>query len=93
LRFAAAPLLRGIVVTWARDVTRDWVAQDFSVEIHADGRWRRVSQQRDNRRASTTIRLDTLVRVDQIRIEITRGSPSRPRLAAVNEVQVLAIQE
>jgi hypothetical protein len=92
MRFPTA-MLRGIVVNWACDATRDWIAQDFSVEIHAGAQWTRVAQQKDNRQALTVIKLEPAVRADQVRIEITRGSPSRPRLAAVNEVELLAIPD
>jgi hypothetical protein len=91
VRLAKAQPIRGIVVKWVRDRTRDWVAQDFSVHLGADQQWRTVLEQRGNCRATTVIQLDPPVQADQVRIEIARGSPSRPRLAAINEVEVLAI--
>jgi hypothetical protein len=93
LQLASAPRLRGIVVHWPRDAARDWVAQDFAVEIHDGGQWRRLSQQRENRQLLTVLKFNPTVRADQLRIEITRGSPSRPRLAAISEVELLAIEE
>jgi hypothetical protein len=83
--------IRGIVIHWVRDATRDWVARDFSVRLRAERQWRPVLEQKDNRQVATVIKRDSPVRADQVRIEITRGSPARPRLAAINEVSVLAI--
>lgn len=69
------------------------MAQDFSVQIHAGGQWRPVFKRNDNRQTVAIVKLDPPARADQVRIGITRGSPSRPHLAAIAEIQVLAIEE
>ncbi len=91
VRLKEPETIRGIVIAWVRDATRDWVPQDFSVRLRAEGQWQPVLEQKDNRQVATVIKLDSPVHADQVRIEITHGSPARPRLAAINELQVLAI--
>jgi hypothetical protein len=93
LRFEHTPLVRGVVVNWVRDAGHDWAPRDFSVEVCADKQWRTVANVKDNTESMSVAKLDEPTRVEQVRIVIARGSSSRPLLAAINEVEVLAIKE
>jgi len=104
LSFTQPPTVRGIVVHWPRDATHDWIPQDFAVRICADkqpptrqsfgdGAWTTVLDVKDNKEPVAVAKLEQPAKLAQVRILITRGCPSRPNLAAINEVEVLAVRE
>jgi len=93
LRFEHPPLVRGVVVNWVRDAGHDWVPRNFFVEVRVDQQWKSIANAKENKESMLVTKLGEPTKVEQIRIVITRGSPSRPRLAAINEVQILAVKE
>lgn len=90
VRFDRPQPLRGLIVDWVRDATRDWVAADFRVEIGRQGKFQSVLEARDNRQPSAVVAIDPPREADALRVVILRGSPHRPRLGAIEEIQVLA---
>ena len=68
--------VRGLVIQWVRDATRDWVPRDFHVRVFTNGVWQTVSDIRDNREPITVAALEPPAVIETVRIEITRGSPS-----------------
>ena len=90
VRFDRAQPLRGVIVDWVRDETRDWVASEFRVEIGRAGKFQAVLEARDNRQPSAIAAIDPPRLADAVRVVIVRGSPRRPRLGAIEEIQVLA---
>jgi len=93
LAFAKPVNVRGVVVTWAHDEAHSWIPQEFRIQVGDGNQWRDVLDAKENTDPTAVAKLEPPARVEKVKIAITRGAPSRPRLAAINEVQVLAIKE
>jgi hypothetical protein len=96
LRFPNPVTVRGVVVHWAYDEAHDWTPQDFSIQAYVSasgGGWKPLLQVKNNREPIAVAKSELPARLARVQIVITRGSPSRPHLAAVNEIEVLAIIE
>jgi len=82
----------GLIVEWARDDRRDWAPQDFVIERWHEGQWQPVRRRTGNTLAQTVVRLENLPEMTKLRIVISRGPKSRPKLAAISEVEILAVR-
>ena len=83
----------GLIVEWARDDRRDWAPQDFAIERWHEDAWRCVLQQTNNTLAQAVVRLEGLPEMTKLRIVVHRGPKSRPKLAAISEVEILAVRQ
>ena len=85
--------LAGLIVEWARDDRRDWAPQDFAIERWHEDAWRCVLRQTNNTLAQAVVRLEGLPEMTKLRIVVHRGPKSRPKLAAISEVEILAVRQ